>query len=372
MAANRSYKKKAVKVDINKKVTDIILAQLKEGVLPWKQPYVNTDFPSLTRYHSGEPYKGINTVLLWIAKQQHQFQSNGFLTFNQATEVAGIDKDTLAKVRDKKNKDFTLESINHPLAGQKSSAFVVFNSPIYKDANNKTWGKTLSDGTVRRQPTRQEIAQEDIKTIWVSKTYATWNIDQMSYIPEKWHEKRNNAGKVFNEDILNSTQDERIKALVDDLIQKNGIKIKHSDRTPFLDLDTNVIYMPKIQEFVSDSSYYKTLAHELSHWSGSKNNLDRGFDKFINGTASPKELAMEELIAELTSCFLAQKIGVDGISSTSIEGHTRYIKTWIDLLGDNEKAITFAASAAEKACNFLTRSLEMKVELNNDDNGYEP
>jgi antirestriction protein ArdC len=358
----KSYKKKAVRVDINQKITNLFLDQLKAGVAPLQQTYQETDFREFTSFYSEKSYKGINIVLLWLAKQANQLQSNGFLTFNQATEIAGISSEQIKDARDKSKPKVTLQSINHPLAGQKSIGFVVYQSPLYKDKNGATWIKKEKDGNIRKEPTSYEIRSEGIKQIWTSNSHSVWSVDQMSNIPQKWLEKRNNAGTIINKDVNEGTQNERLRELAQNLIKKNGIKVVTGE-SPDYDEKRDVIVMPKINDFVSDSSFYRSLIHQLVHWTGHKDRLNRDFDKTYGENSNIENIAQEELIAEMGSAFMCQKSGLDSFTSSNLEYHTSMMSPWIGLLENNNKALVFAASKAEKSVDYLIKSLDNELVL---------
>ena len=59
---------KAARDDLYTRVTDKIIADLNQGVRPWIKPWTagrSTDDVSLPLRHTGEPYRGINILLLW-------------------------------------------------------------------------------------------------------------------------------------------------------------------------------------------------------------------------------------------------------------------------------------------------------------------
>ncbi len=60
--------------------------------------------------------------------------------------------------------------------------------------------------------------------------------------------------------------------------------------------------------------------------------------------------AFEELIAEFGAAFLCQQIG---LTSTLREDHVIYIADWVKALKSDPKVLFKAASAAEKAANYL-------------------
>ena len=53
-------------------------------------------------------------------------------------------------------------------------------------------------------------------------------------------------------------------------------------------------------------SYYATLLHELTHWTGSPKRCDHQFDKRFGDHA----YAVEELVAELGAAFLCTDFGI--------------------------------------------------------------
>src|SRR5580658_4460005 len=70
--------------DIYEKVTNRIIAQLEQGVVPWKSPYFSkVGFPR--NFSTGKKYQGINVFLLASLR----FTSPYFLTYIQAQQLGG-------------------------------------------------------------------------------------------------------------------------------------------------------------------------------------------------------------------------------------------------------------------------------------------
>jgi antirestriction protein ArdC len=98
-------------------------------------------------------------------------------------------------------------------------------------------------------------------------------------------------------------------------------------------------------------AWYSTLLHELTHWSGAKHRLDRNFNEIKGGKRSASDAyAMEEMVAELGAAFLCADLG---ISSDPRPDHADYIGHWLNILKADSKAIFTAASAANKAAEYL-------------------
>ncbi len=69
-----------------------------------------------------------------------------------------------------------------------------------------------------------------------------------------------------------------------------------SDETRFQGSDTSTV----------TESYYATLLHELTHWTGAKHRCDRQFGKRFGDQA----YAVEEFMAELGVAFLCADLGI--------------------------------------------------------------
>lgn len=106
------------------------------------------------------------------------------------------------------------------------------------------------------------------------------------------------------------------------------------------------IQLLPVDQFRSSEGYYATALHELTHWSGHKSRLDRDL-KGRYGTAA---YAAEELVAEIGAAFLCVK---SGESAEPREDHAHYFKNWIAVLKADNRAIFTAASAAQKAADYL-------------------
>ncbi|MCQ0990342.1 ArdC family protein [Jiella marina] len=114
----------------------------------------------------------------------------------------------------------------------------------------------------------------------------------------------------------------------------------------------DLIRLPERRRFTgtdtmsAGESFYAVLCHELVHWSGAKSRLDRNLAPRFGSEA----YAMEELVAELGSAFLCAELGITPEPRTD---HACYIKTWLEVLKNDNKAIFSAASKASEAANWL-------------------
>ena len=91
------------------------------------------------------------------------------------------------------------------------------------------------------------------------------------------------------------------------------------------------------------------LRHELTHWSGSKNRLDRDFGGHRFGSNA---YAQEELVAELGAAFLCADLE---LALEAREDHSAYLANWLAVLKGDSRAIFTAAAHAQRAADFINK-----------------
>ncbi len=107
--------------------------------------------------------------------------------------------------------------------------------------------------------------------------------------------------------------------------------------------------MPPFEAFKDAESYYSTLAHETTHWTGHESRLPRDFGGKRFGSEG---YAMEELVAELGAAFLCADLD---LSLEPREDNAPYIAHWLKVLKGDNRAIFTAASHAQRATDFIER-----------------
>ncbi|MDB5012389.1 MAG: conjugal transfer protein TraC, partial [Daejeonella sp.] len=107
----------------------------------------------------------------------------------------------------------------------------------------------------------------------------------------------------------------------------------------------DAITMPLKEQFSDASRYYATLLHELGHWTGHKDRLDRSLmNKF-----GSEDYAREELRAKIASLLVGQELRI----GHDPNHHASYVDSWIKVLKQNPFEIHQAASDAEKIFDYL-------------------
>lgn len=109
---------------------------------------------------------------------------------------------------------------------------------------------------------------------------------------------------------------------------------------------TDLIRVPMIEQYNEVEKYYSTLFHEMTHSTGAAHRLNRD----LSGTFGTKKYAREELVAEMGAAMLC---GVVGIENVTLDNSAAYIQSWLKALNDDKTLITWAASRAEKAVNYI-------------------
>lgn len=280
--------------DLYASVTQSIVRELEAGATPWLKPWRNGRIPGLMPQNlvTGRPYSGINIMLLWAARDAAGYTENGWMTFKQALERG-------ACVR----------------KGEKATT-IVFTEKL-----------TVHD--------REKEDEE--KRIAMLRTYSVFNQAQIDGLPETRPEAP--APILLPIDAV-ARFIEATKAE----IRIGGNKACY---VPSLD----IVAMPEPGLFKSQQGYYATNLHELGHWTGSKERLNRD----LAGRFGTRKYAAEELIAELTAAFLCAHLGIEGELR-----HAGYIESWIELLKNDDRAIFTAASKASQAADYL-RSFSQPV-----------
>jgi antirestriction protein ArdC len=138
---------------------------------------------------------------------------------------------------------------------------------------------------------------------------------------------------------------ERIE-VADQFLSNTGANIQHGGDSAYFAPSKDQIQMPEFSSFVDPVSYYAVALHELTHWSGHKSRLDRD----LSGRFKSESYAAEELVAELGAAFLCASMG---LTSEPRADHAHYIQHYLRVLKDDKRAIFTAASAAQKAADFL-------------------
>jgi antirestriction protein ArdC len=286
------------RVDVYTRITDRIAEDLSRGVRPWMQPWHASNMEGrITRplRHNGLPYSGMNILLLWSEGLAQGFTSPIWMTFKQALELG-------AAVR----------------KGESGST-VVFASRFTKSETDSGGG---------------EIERE----IPFLKAYSVFNVAQIDGLPDRYYNSPAAALDPF----------ERVEH-ADRFFRNTGANIRHGGNQAFFSPATDHIQMPAFESFRDAASYYATLSHEAGHWTAPAHRVGRDLSRYSKDRS---ERAREELIAELSSCFVCADLGI----APELEprpDHASYLQSWLKVLSEDKRAIFAAAAHAQRAVSYL-------------------
>ena len=114
------------------------------------------------------------------------------------------------------------------------------------------------------------------------------------------------------------------------------------------------IHLPLPQYFDSPYAYDSTALHELAHATGAAHRLNRN----IKNGFGTEDYAYEELIAEISSCFMSANLQLEQ-SNEHIENHKAYVQSWIETIREKPESLVKAVQQAEKVASYM----EYKAEL---------
>lgn len=285
--------------NIHEEVTAKIIAAIESGTAgkwtcPWDRTGANGRFPLTPLRITGQGYQGINVLILWSAAYERGYKARHWLTYKQAQELGGNVK-----------------------KGEKAEHVVYVGRAEDKKAPKDENGKA--------------------KTFSFLKTYAVFNVEQCEGLPAHLYPAPEAPRVPIKWD--NVAELEAFAANTRIKVEVGGVRASYS---PILDR----VQMPDRDRFPAPEAYYATLWHEFTHATGASHRVGRD----LSGRFGDVAYAAEELIAELGSAFLCAHLGID---KEPREDHASYIKTWLELLKSDSKAIFTAASAAQTAINWI-------------------
>jgi antirestriction protein ArdC len=224
------------------------------------------------------------------------------------------------------------------------------NDPRFITYNQaKLLGGTIPKGT-KSTPifffSRNEKTTDEKEGYVFAKIYNSFNVTEVEGIdPDLLAPLVENKGPGAN-------QDQKIE----DWVAKTGVNIHNdSHRGAYYRPSDDSICMPAKARFLGQQdhatvNYYSTLLHELVHWTGSKDRLDRQTlaDYFTDKSVRAKE----ELTAEIGAALLCRQ---HGLSSEVRPDHAAYIKSWIKNLSDSPYELFRSTAAAQRSVDFLNK-----------------
>ena len=285
--------------DASEAITNELIRVIERGVLPWRKPWTAGGSTRPLR-HNGKAYQGVNNFLLTMRTLMAGYGSPFWMTVPQANALD-------ARIR----------------KGEKSSVVVYY-------------GQSRKRGEDAEEADDTDTGES--RVFRFQKSYRVFNADQIEGLPDSFHPDPDPA---LEHPIAQPIP--HMQAFFDAI---DITTVFACDKAYYL-APVDKVYMPSISRFQDPRSFYGVWAHELAHATKAPHRLNRdfGYSRFGN-TA----YAREEIVAELTSCFLGQELG---FSAHTLEMNAAYLHNWLRVLRSDKNAIFKHAADAQRACDYL-------------------
>lgn len=120
--------------------------------------------------------------------------------------------------------------------------------------------------------------------------------------------------------------------------------------------NSDIIVMPPKDSFESMYEYSSTLLHEMAHSTMHSSRLDRKEAYVFN--YSEQSYAIEELRAEISSCFMSNEFGIE-MSEKNMENHLAYVQSWVSQIREKPETLIYAIKDANKIANYIEYNAEL-------------
>lgn len=294
------------------KFIDKILENLEQvNAKDWEM-YANLDSIYPCNLFTKKRYKGFNIMTLFLDTLVKKFTSANYATFNSIAKAGGKLK--------KGSKGCVIE----------------FFTYTYK---HKVTGKYF---TVEQIKTINETEKKLIGKIPCIKNYVVFNSELIENLSEI------NLNFQIEEPTENEIlEQENCEKFISNIITNGSLKLKFGiEEVAYYSPSFDYVQLPDRKYFLSTSKYYSTLFHEIIHWTGHPNRLDRE----LKGHSDIDSYSFEELIAEMGAMLISLQFGL----SEDFINSLRYLKGWTTKNVENREInLRNAFTQSKKAKKFL-------------------
>jgi antirestriction protein ArdC len=198
------------KRDVAAEVTQMFIASLEKGRVPWHKPWQATGGVPRS-LSTGRPYRGTNSMLLGISSFDREYESPWWGTYRQIAEMGGQVK-----------------------KGEKGTEVILYKPIEKEDDTSEVDGGKKSRGMLLR-------------------SFTVFNASQCTGLPEKYmkveEDTRSDVERIAQAD-----------SVVEKYLASDGPKLNHDggDRA-FYSPSLDRVAMPALNSFLSPEGYYSTL-----------------------------------------------------------------------------------------------------------------
>lgn len=273
-------------------VTDRIIEQLENGVIPWQKPWTGIRSGAYNRI-SKKSYSLLNQMLL-----KHDGE---YATFKQWQDLGG-----------------------HVRKGEKSEIVVFWKIQPIEEVKE--------DGT------------KEVKHIPLLRYFNVFHISQVDGV------------EPLPKDGLKDIEPiEKAENILHDYWSREDITVEHmASDSAYYSPSRDLIHLPLFEQFKNANEYYSTAFHESVHSTMKESRCNRAEEREGKLVAfGSNEYSKEELVAEIGSANLMNIIGIE--SQKIFRNNAAYIQNWLSVLKNDVKFIVSASSKAEKAVKYILK-----------------
>lgn len=293
--------------EYREKLAEAFIKSITENPVGWQQEWRSPISRPINAV-SGTAYRGINRI--WLSYQQtaNGWEDPRWCTFKQI-----------------KDKEW------HLMKGSKGTQIEYWMPYDAKEKKCITW-----------QEYGEREAKEGISLR--AKYFYVFNGSQVEGMPEV---------------ELPQVQEINQAQFIQRISENMGVEILHDGiDSAFYRPIEDKIHLPLKEYFNDDYGYNATVLHELSHATGHQSRLNRSFE----GSFGSASYAYEELVAELSSCFMSENLLVQ-MDEHHFQNHKAYIQSWVSAIEKKPETFVKAVRDAEKAADYLEYQAELVSQL---------
>ena len=334
------------KRDFRQEQTEKMADLMDSGVVPWQKQWGDVGISGIASNPvSGTQYSGGNRLMLTLEALDKGYNTNQWATYNQAAgkewQVKKGEKSTGIEVWDATPFWKTAEGKSCTVAaeGRTFPAYAIQKEEggmlFLKDGKEIIAAAAKVTTEKGRELTVRQAHNELDKPY--ARHFSVFNLDQMDGVPPELTQP-----KVPLTEIEKHEAAEQVMRRM----REDGLRIEHGGNRAFYRPSEDVVRLPNPEQFHSTGAYYGTALHEMGHSTGAEQRLNRP----LQNAFGTEEYAKEELVAELTSFFVAAETG---IPHQPDEQHAAYLQSWSKALREDKNELFRAAKEAGRAADYL-------------------
>lgn len=293
-----------------------LISLLEAGTSPWRQQWDPAGGGHHINLRSGRRYRGSNPILLTLGMHLRGSHLPFWCGWGEARSLGLMPR-------------------------QGSKAVHVLRPLVHHGRQHLAQGRCDEGSSELAEFTSPPAAESGTTGRWVSyRPVALFNaLDLVGDALPQLLERR-----VAKARGLARPEPQRL-ATAETVLQQWPVPVVHgSDKACYLP-GADRIVLPVRCAFDSAAAYYATWAHEAVHSTGHVSRLDRD----LSGTPSSASYAREELVAELGSVLLGDRLEI----GSDLANHASYLASWIDLLKASPPLLLQVLAEARRAVDLI-------------------